>query len=64
MKVNGNDFNLKEHTTLADFLSQQNYAAEKVAVELNGEIIPRKKFSEVDLTDSDTLEIVCFVGGG
>lgn len=36
----------------------------KVAVERNGEIVPRSTLAEVPLADGDVLEIVHFVGGG
>ena len=36
----------------------------RVAVELNGKIIPRAEFKTTHLKDSDSLEIVHFVGGG
>ena len=38
--------------------------AELVAVERNGQIVPRAEFGAAVLTDSDELEIVSFVGGG
>ena len=36
----------------------------RVAVERNGEIVPRSQYSLVDLLDGDQLEIVVAVGGG
>lgn len=41
-----------------------NYRAELVAVERNGQIVPRTEFGAAVLTDGDELEIVSFVGGG
>lgn len=64
MKVNSNFFTLKEPVSVYDFLIQSGYKIDRIAVELNGEIVPKKSFGEVMLTDADTLEIVCFVGGG
>ncbi len=64
MKLNGKQFPLPEAVTISDFLKSQNYPDDKVAVELNGEIIPRTKFKNITLKDSDEVEIVCFVGGG
>ena len=37
---------------------------DRVAVERNGDIVPKSKFQETMLSDADTLEIVTFVGGG
>ena len=64
MKVNGETIILLEKTSLLEFLQRNDYAQEKIAVELNGEIISRSRYSSVILTDADKLEIVSFVGGG
>lgn len=64
MRVNGKEFELKRGMTLAEFLAEHNYRAELVAVERNGQIVPRTEFGAAVLTDSDELEIVSFVGGG
>lgn len=37
---------------------------DRIAVELNGEIAPRTKWSEMTVSDGDRLEVVHFVGGG
>ena len=64
MKVNGEQIILSEKIPLSEFLQREGYAQEKIAVELNGEIIPRSRYASVILTDADKLEIVSFVGGG
>lgn len=64
MRVNGKDIELKSGMTLAEFLATHNYRAELVAVERNGQIVPRAEFGAAVLTDGDELEIVSFVGGG
>ena len=64
MKVNGETIILLEKTSLIEFLQRNGYALEKIAVELNGEIISRSRYASVILTDADKLEIVSFVGGG
>lgn len=64
MKVNGELKKLSTKVFLAEFLQREGYAPEKVAVELNGEIIPRREYASTIVTDADKLEIVCFVGGG
>lgn len=50
--------------TIADLVRQLDLAPEKVAVERNGEIVPRSTLGEAALAEGDTLEIVHFVGGG
>ena len=64
MRVNGKETELKSSITLAEFLAAHNYRAELVAVERNGQIVPRTEFGAAVLTDGDELEILNFVGGG
>ena len=64
MKFNGETITLREKTSLLEFLQREGYATDKIDVELNGEIVPRSKYTSVILTDADNLEVVCFVGGG
>lgn len=64
MKINGTIISLDKSQSLYDFLSFQNYDLNRIAVERNGEIVPRAAYKEVMLYDEDTLEVVRFVGGG
>ena len=50
--------------TIAALVLELELAPEKVAVERNGEIVPRSTLADAALADGDTLEIVHFVGGG
>ena len=50
--------------TIADLVRELDLAPEKVAVERNGEIVPRSTLGEATLAEGDVLEIVHFVGGG
>jgi sulfur carrier protein len=47
-----------------ELLAQLNLAGKRVALERNGEIVPRSRFSEERTEDGDRLEIVIAVGGG
>ena len=51
-------------TTIADLVRELELVPEKVAVERNGEIVPRSTLSDAALAEGDRLEIVHFVGGG
>ena len=51
-------------TSIADLLENLGIDKRYVAVERNHKIIPRTQFSEIQLQESDNLEIVTFVGGG
>lgn len=64
MRVNGTDISLNRAQSLFDFLEEQNYDITKIAVERNGEIVPKSAYKIVMLDDEDTLEVVRFVGGG
>lgn len=64
MQVNGEKIVLTEQISLAKFLQQRQYRAERVVVELNGTIVPKVSYDEIILQDADVLEIVSFVGGG
>lgn len=50
--------------TIAALVRELELDPAKVAVERNGEIVPRSMLAEMALSDGDTLEIVHFVGGG
>ncbi len=64
MKVNGKEKALRSEISLSDYLESENYNLSHIAVELNGEIIRKESYSQKLLTDTDTLEIVQFMGGG
>jgi len=64
MKVNGIPIPLKEEITLLYFLQGNGYNPRKVAVEVNGKIVPKATYADIQLVDLDTVEIVHFVGGG
>jgi sulfur carrier protein len=51
-------------STLDALIEELGMKSDRVAVELNREIVPRAKWSTTALTDGDRLEIVHFVGGG
>lgn len=62
-KINGNDCNVSG-MTISEYLSTTDYDLRMIAVECNEEIIPKAKYDEVVIKDSDVIEIVSFVGGG
>jgi len=64
MKLNGKTVEIKSGETLLSLLESLGHKPARVAAELNGSIIPREKFATTFLCDDDTLEVVCFVGGG
>jgi thiamine biosynthesis protein ThiS len=62
--INGESGEFVAGLPLATLIEQLGMRAERVAVELNGEIVPRDRWSRTALQDGDRLEVVHFVGGG
>ena len=54
----------KSEIRLSDYLAEKKYKTERIAVELNGEILPKSQYETTVLKDGDKAEIVSFVGGG
>ena len=63
VKINGEEMNVAG-MTFAEYLATTNYDTKRIAVELNGDIIPKAKYDETLLQDGDSVEVVSFVGGG
>ncbi|MCR8677905.1 sulfur carrier protein ThiS [Campylobacter sp. S4:11] len=63
MIINGQKLELKE-LRFMDYVKEKQLKIEFIALELNGEIIPRDKFENLVLKENDKVEIVTFVGGG
>ena len=65
ISINGNPRHFQEKSmTIADLINTLNVAGKRIAIECNGEIVPRSQFQEVVLNEGDKLEIVGAVGGG
>lgn len=64
LSINGMPRQFPEVLNMAQLIDQLDLAGKRVAIERNGEIIPRSKFNETALTHGDKLEIVVAVGGG
>ena len=62
--INGEERSFGELSSLTALVEQLGMKGDRVAVELNREIIPRSRWPETALRDGDRLEIVQFVGGG
>lgn len=68
IKVNGIDVETDGKSfvgkSVAEYLSTTNFDCKRIAVERNGDIVPKAKYTETLLADGDSLEVVSFVGGG
>jgi thiamine biosynthesis protein ThiS len=63
ISVNG-EIETIEPQSLESYLADKSLLGSRIAVERNGEIVPKSLFSEVILEDGDVLEIVHAIGGG
>ena len=64
LTINGESRDFPDGLTLAALVAQLGMKQDRVAVELNLEIVPRGNWEATVLKDGDKLEIVHFVGGG
>lgn len=64
LTVNGAPHSFEQNPNLSQLLETLNLTGKRLAVERNGEIVPRSLFGETVLDDGDKLEIVVAVGGG
>ena len=64
LSVNGQAQRLEPGANVAQLLDALELAGKRVAVEKNGEIVPRSQYSDTRLSEGDALEIVVAVGGG
>ena len=63
IQVNGKKLDINE-ITICKLLEENGYGTQRVAVEVNYEIIPRSQHNDYILHSGDVVEIVSFVGGG
>lgn len=64
LTINGNARVFAAPLTLAALIEQLGMKHDRVAVELNRDIVPRENWNTTNLAEGDRLEIVHFVGGG
>jgi thiamine biosynthesis protein ThiS len=64
LQINGDERDFAAPLTLSDLVEQLGMKQDRVAVELNRDIVPRDQWPQTTLSDGDRLEIVHFVGGG
>ncbi len=62
--INGQTQNFNSTLNIAQLLERMALNKTRIAIEYNGQIVPRSKFKEQTLVDGDQLEIVMAVGGG
>lgn len=62
--VNSTEHQIADNSVLAQLLEQLELGGGRIAVEINGEIVPRSQFPTHQLQDGDKIEIVQAIGGG
>lgn len=64
LTINGEIRQFDQTINITQFIEQNDLQGKRIAIERNGEIVPRSQFSEQFLADGDRLEVVVAVGGG
>ena len=64
IKVNGKFKSIPDNYKISDLVKKLKIPLKKVAIELNQEIIDKKRISKIILKKNDSIEIVHFIGGG
>ena len=64
IKINGKIKSISKDSNLSIVLKNLKIPLNKVAIELNEEIIDKKKINKIKLNKNDKIEIVHFIGGG
>lgn len=64
LTINGESRQFSEVLTVAGLIDQLGYVGKRIAVERNGEIVPKSLHAATILVSGDQLEIVVAVGGG
>ena len=64
IRVNGKLSSIKDGLSLLNYIKKLKVPIKKVAIELNQEIMNKKKLNKIKLKNNDKIEIVHFIGGG
>lgn len=64
IRVNGTEEQYPGGMTVMEYVTAKGYRTNRIAVERNGEIVPKSAYESTMIQDGDSLEVVSFVGGG
>ena len=64
IQLNGDPYEIIDGTNLNELLNKLKIQKNKVAIEVNGEIVEKSKYLNLILNKGDKVEIVKFIGGG
>lgn len=62
--INGEARAFEDRLAVAQLVERLGLSGKRIAIERNGEIVPRSEFGRHEIADGDRLEIVVAVGGG
>ena len=62
--INGAPRQLADSCSITELIDTLGYTGKRIALEKNGDIVPRSQYAEHTVSDGDKLEIVVAVGGG
>jgi sulfur carrier protein len=62
--LNGEPFELPKQTTMLELIQQQGLTGQRIAIEVNQELVPRSHFADYVLMPDQRVEIIRAVGGG
>tara|TARA_Y100000310_G_scaffold321505_1_gene379203 strand:+ start:429 stop:647 length:219 start_codon:yes stop_codon:yes gene_type:complete len=64
IQLNGMSYEINNGTNLSELLNKLKIQKNKVAIEVNGEIVEKNKYPNLILRKNDKVEVVHFIGGG
>ena len=64
IQLNGKTLKINKNLSIKDLLKKYKLNEKKIAIELNGIILPKDNYKKKKIKNSDKIEIVHFIGGG
>ncbi len=62
--VNGEEKEITEELNLEELLNRLELPKERIAIEVNKDVVRKKDWADIKINDADKIEIIHFVGGG
>lgn len=64
VRVNGTEVEVADRATVATIVASRGRRSPGVAVALNGEVVPRPRWDDTELTQNDRIEVLGAIAGG
>ncbi len=64
IQLNGKKVKVFKDSNIKDLIKKYNLDEKKIAIEINGAILPKKQYANKKVKNNDKIEIVQFIGGG